>query len=207
MYTMISFPSQWPKPSPTPRLDQRPRPWPKPTGAAPYPSTPQAGFTLLESLVVATIIALVAAIALPSWLGFLDQRRVNMTQDMLYQALRSTQWEASQHRRSQQFSLRERDGTLEWASHPASVPVLQVTHWTPLIAGVGLASEDNTLPKSSGIHYATFDYRGNTTSLGRVTVVGSGGRVSHRCVVVSTMLGALRKGRGHTKVRDRRYCY
>lgn len=195
MYTMISFPSQ------------RPTPSPKPTGTSSHSSTAQAGFTLLECLVVATIIALVAAMALPSWLGFLDQRRVNMTQDMLYQALRSTQWEASQHRRSQRFSLRERDGTLEWASHPTSVSAVQVTHWTPLIAGVGLASEDNTLPQSGGIHYATFDYRGNTTSLGRVTVVGSGGRISHRCVVVSTMLGAMRRGRGHTRIRDRRYCY
>ena len=195
MYTMISSPSRPPRAAAAPLLSLS------------RPCQSQAGFTLLESLVVATIIALVASIGLPSWFGFLDQRRVNMTQDMIYQALRSTQWEASQRRQQQQFSLRERDGTLEWASHPASVASVQVTHWTPLIEGVGLAGEDNTLPKNSGIYYARFDHMGNTTNLGRITVVGAGGRLSHRCVVVSTMLGAMRRGRGHAKIRDRRYCY
>jgi prepilin-type N-terminal cleavage/methylation domain-containing protein len=171
------------------------------------PAQPQAGFTLLEAVVVVTIIAVVAAIALPSWLSFLDQRRVNMTQDMIYQALRRTQQEASQNLQPQQFSLRERDDLLEWASHPASVSAVQVAHWTPLIEGVRLASEDNTLPSKDGIHYARFDHMGNTSSLGRITLVGSGGRLSHRCVVVSTLLGAMRKGQGHTRIRDDRYCY
>lgn len=167
----------------------------------------QGGFTLLETIVVVAMIALVAVIALPSWLRFLDQRRVNMTQDMIYQALRRTQQEASQNIQPQQFSLRERDGLLEWASHPTSVSAAQVAHWTPLMEGVRLASEDNTLPRRDGVRYAEFDHMGNTNSLGRITVVGSGGRLSHRCVVVSTLLGAMRKGQGHAKIRNGRYCY
>lgn len=174
----------------------------------------QGGFTLLETIVAVAMIALVAVIALPSWLRFLDQRRVNMTQDMIYQALRRTQQEASQNIQPQQFSLRERDGLLEWASHPTSVSAAQVAHWTPLMEGVRLASEDNTLLKIQGIYYVRFDHQGNVANkgkmgsrLGRITVVGSGGRLSHRCVVVSTLLGAMRKGQGHAKIRDGRYCY
>lgn len=163
----------------------------------------------MESLIVVTLIALVVAIALPSWLGFLDQRRVNMAQSMLYQALRRTQWDASQQRQPQQFSLRERDNILEWASHPVSVAAVQVAHWTPLVAGVGLASEDNTLLQSNGIYYVRFDHKGNVrTRLGRITIVGAGGRRSHRCVVVSTLIGAMRQGQGQTKPdADGRYCY
>jgi hypothetical protein len=149
-----------------------------------------------------------AAISLPSWLGFLDQRRVNMTQDLLYQALRNTQQDATTLRQKQQFSLRERDGGLEWASHPAAVSSIQVAHWTPLIDGVTLASEDNTLLSQSGIYYIRFDHEGNVDSqLGRITVVGAGGRLSHRCVVVSTLIGAMRRGEGHHKMKDKRYCY
>lgn len=197
MYTMTQSPSRWPRALATPL----------PSLVRPSPS--QTGFTLLECLIVATIIAMMAAMALPSWLGFLDQRRVNMTQDMVYQALRSTQRDASQNLQSQQFSLRERNNRIEWASHPTSVSAAQVTHWTPLIEGVGLATEDNTLIQSGGIYYVRFDHQGNVRSrLGRVTVVGSGGRTSHRCVVVSTLLGAMRRGRGYTKPNaDQRYCY
>lgn len=197
MYTMTPFPSRWPRALATSlRSPSRPDP-------------SQAGFTLLESLIAATIIAIMAAIALPSWLGFLDQRRVNITQDMVYQALRSTQQDAAQNLQSQQFSLRERNNRIEWASHPTSVSAVQVSHWTPLTEGVGLANEDNTLIQSGDIYYVRFDHHGNVRSrLGRVTVVGSGGRTSHRCVVVSTLLGAMRQGQGQAKPNtDGRYCY
>jgi prepilin-type N-terminal cleavage/methylation domain-containing protein len=196
MYTMTQTPSRQPRASTTPLL-------------SPSRSDPsQTGFTLLESLIAATIIAIMAAIALPSWLGFLDQRRVNMTQDMVYQALRSTQQDASQNLQNQQFSLRERNNRIEWASHPTSVSAVQVSHWTPLIEGVGLANEDNTLIQSGDIYYVRFDHHGNVRSrLGRITVVGSGSRNSHRCVVVSTLLGAMRRGQGQMKANaDGRYC-
>ncbi|WP_198804674.1 Tfp pilus assembly protein FimT/FimU [Leptolyngbya sp. BL0902] len=194
---MASFPSRPPGASVQARRVASQRPF------------PQGGFTLLESLIVVTLVALVVAIALPSWLGFLDQRRVNMTQSMLYQALRRTQWDASQLRQPQRFSLRERNGRLEWASHPDSIAAVRVTQWIPLIEGVGLAGEDNTLLQSGGIYYVRFDHKGNVRSqLGRITVVGAGGRRSHRCVVVSTLLGAMRQGQGQARPNsDGRHCY
>ena len=197
MYTMPSAPSRWPRLAFT--VPQ----------SVPQCSPTQTGFTLIESLVVVTVIAIIATMALPSWLGFLDQRRVNMTQDLIYQALRKTQAEASQKRQSQRFSLRERNGQLEWASHPDTLSAIQVSHWTPLIDGVKLASEDNTLLQSGGIYYARFDHDGNVSSrLGRITVVGHGNRMSHRCVVVSTLIGAMRRGQGQTRANaDGRYCY
>lgn len=173
------------------------------------PGSTQGGFTLLESLVVFTIIALLAALGLPSWLSFLDQRRVNTAQSLIYQALRRTQWEASQQHQTRQFSLREKNGLIEWASHPASLEALQATQWTPLMDGVRLADEDNTLLQSRGIYYVRFDHKGNVDSqLGRITMVGSGHRTSHRCVIVSTLIGAMRQGQGHLEPNEEnRYCY
>lgn len=169
----------------------------------------QAGFTLIEGLIVVVIAAILAGLALPAWLGFLDQRRVNMAQHLVYQALRSTQAEAAQKRQNQQFSLRERNGRVEWASHAEAIHPVQVTLCTPLIEGVVLASEDNTLDSSNGVYYMRFDQWGNTRSrLGRVTLVGSGNRLSHRCVVVATMIGAIRQGKGHSRPdSNNRHCY
>lgn len=180
---------------------------------SPDPQTQSAGFTLLEGLIVVVVIGLMAAIAAPSWFGFWQQQKINATRDLLYQALRSTQADATQHRHDRRFSVRERNGRIEWASHPESVPVAQVITWEPLIDGVVLATIDNTLTKAKGIHYTRFDMYGNLKSKaianqGTLTVTISNKNHTNRCVVVSTVLGAMRKGKGQTRAnRNERFCY
>jgi len=166
------------------------------------------GFSLLETVVAMVIIMILGGIAAPGFLRFQDQRRVNQAQYLVYQALRSTQREAMEKRQQQQFSLRDRQGQLEWAHHPTSVGPSQVKLWQPLTPGVSLAKEDNTLTLKEGVYYVHFDFRGDVkTRLGTITLVGSGGRLSHRCVIVSTLIGALRQGEGHNKANGDRYCY
>ncbi|MGB3199484.1 MAG: prepilin-type N-terminal cleavage/methylation domain-containing protein, partial [Nodosilinea sp.] len=164
-------------------------------GKLPGESAQSAGFTLLEGLIVVVIIGLLVAIAAPSFFSFLQQRQINTARDMVYQALRVTQADAMQRREERRFSIRERDGRIEWANHPESVPAHQVTAWQPLIDGVVLADIDNTLTKAGGIHYTRFDMYGNLKSKaigeqGTITLTISGKRDTNRCVVVSTVLGA-----------------
>ncbi|MBD1919299.1 MULTISPECIES: type II secretion system protein [Cyanophyceae] len=168
-----------------------------------------AGFTLIEGLIVVVIVGLMAAIAAPSWFGFVQQRKINATRDMVYHALRATQADAMQHRHDRRFSIREHNGRIEWASHPESTLPAQVVVWQPLEEGVGLANIDNTLVKTGAIHYAKFDMHGNVKGqLGTVTVAMSGNQQTHRCVVVSTLIGAMRKGEGHTQANGNgRFCY
>ena len=155
------------------------------------------------------IIGLMAAIATPSLIGFLNQRKINVTRDMLYQAIRATQADAMQQRHERRFSVRERNGQIEWASHPETILSTQVVAWQPLIEGVTLADIDNTLLKKDGAHYVKFDMHGNVKSrLGTVTVTMSGDKHTHRCVVVSTLIGAMRKGESQTKANSNgRFCY
>ena len=155
------------------------------------------------------MIGILAAISAPSFLGFLERREVESVQQMLYQAMRSTQRDAMQYREERQFSLRQQGDHLEWSSHSRSTSPVQVTHWQALPAGVVLAERDNTLPKASGIHFVRFTFQGDIQyRLGTVTLTGTkGGRVE-RCVIVSTLIGAMRKGEGHpTPNSNDRYCY
>lgn len=168
-----------------------------------------SGFTLVESLAAAAVVGLLMAIAAPSFLGFWQQRKINITQDMIYQALRITQSEAMQLRCDRRFSIREQSGRMEWASHDDATLASQITAWQPLVEGVGFATIDNTLLKASSVYYIRFDMYGNVKSqLGTVTVAMTGSKTTHRCVVVSTMLGAMRKGTGRTKANgNERFCY
>jgi prepilin-type N-terminal cleavage/methylation domain-containing protein len=180
-----------------------------------YAQAHSAGFTLIEGLIVVVIIGLLAAIATPSLLGFLNQRKINAAQDMVYQALRATQADAMQQHCDRRFSIRQRDGRLEWASHAETTLATEVAAWQPLIDGVVFADIDNTLNKSTkdSIHYVRFDMYGNLKSrsineLGTVTLAMGGNKYTHRCVVISTVIGAMRKGEGHAKANsNERFCY
>ena len=168
-----------------------------------------SGFTLFEGLVVVAIFGILAAIAAPSFLGFRERRKVETVQQMLYQAMRSAQMDAMQKREERQFSLRQQGDHLEWSSHSRSVSPVQINHWEALPAGVVLAERDNTLPEASDVHYVRFNFQGDVKyRLGTVTLTGANGGRVERCVIVSTLIGAMRKGEGHrTPNSNDRFCY
>jgi prepilin-type N-terminal cleavage/methylation domain-containing protein len=57
-----------------------------------FPSN--GGYTLIEVLVVVILIGVIAAIAAPSWLTFVAQRRVGEANDLVYRALQDAQGQA-----------------------------------------------------------------------------------------------------------------
>lgn len=168
-----------------------------------------AGFTLIEGLIAVVIMGLMAAIAAPSWFQLVQQRKINTSQDMVYQAMRATQADAMQQRHDRRFSIRDRNGRIEWASHPETTLSSQAAAWTPLVEGVVFAAIDNTMLSSGGTYYVKFDMYGNVKAgLSTVTFSTGGSQQTHRCVVVSTMIGAMRKGKGHTQANSNdRFCY
>ncbi|BAU41919.1 Tfp pilus assembly protein FimT/FimU [Leptolyngbya sp. O-77] len=147
-----------------------------------------AGFTLTEVLVVVIMIAVLAAIAAPSWVALLNRQRLsNATNDVL-QALRQAQDEAIRTRYPQQV-------TLTTGANP-TINVLNE------VRRVGQGSVGMTVTPTAATTI-TFGATGgpitgpqditpaaNLPISITVTVPATGG--VRRCVVIETLLGAMR---------------
>ncbi|MGF1515240.1 MAG: prepilin-type cleavage/methylation domain-containing protein, partial [Elainellaceae cyanobacterium] len=95
-----------------------------------------------------------------------------------------------------QVSLRAENGAIEWASHAAEISPHQAA-WQLLQPSQSRLHIDSasTFRQANGIYQLQFDHQGHVSDrLGRLTLKGPQPRM-RRCVVVSTLLGALRKGR------------
>lgn len=166
-----------------------------------------SGFTLSETLVVVLLIGTLATLAIPSWLVFVQTRHLNTAQNEVYYAMRQAQSQASKEKLAWKASFREQNGIIQWAVHPASVNPSNA-NWNNLNYNVRLDAE-TTLQESNGIKQIQFDYRGSVSKppLGRITLSSKSGGKAKRCVIVSTILGAMRTAKEHPTTNNGKYCY
>lgn len=184
------------------------------------------GFTLIEMLITVFMIGILSAIVAPSWIGFVDARRLNTAQDEVYRAMREAQSNAKRDKITWQASFREDDSIVQWAIHPASktpnefIPPNVI--WNNLHQSIqvykvkndknkcetSLEANTQSCPTNSPWR-VQFDYKGQPgNNFGQITLISKNGSKTQRCVYVATILGAMRTGKDHvTANSEDKYCY
>jgi len=155
-------------------------------------SSSTAGFTLLEALVVLIIVAILAGIAAPGWLAFLNRQRMNAVRSDLVDVLKEAQTTARQQRRDVTVSI------VDPAVPSVSDGTTQVLGGGDFPAGTIQLSayiEEDTNPAVS----VTFNYQGrpeDEASVPFVFSISPTGVPAQRCVIVANLLGSLKTAEG-----------
>jgi prepilin-type N-terminal cleavage/methylation domain-containing protein len=184
------------------------------------PST--AGFTLLETIAVVSIIGILSTIAAPNWFNFINRQRLNTGQSQVYQAMQQARSQAMLQKVTWQVSFRQvpvgSQQVVQWSLHQANITPAAHS-WHNLDSNIRL-DDETTLPNSKGVRRVRFNYYGcpvyqindecgqtSILSKGRLTLSAQKGGKTKRCVIVSTLLGAVRTAKENRKKQDGKYCY
>lgn len=137
------------------------------------------GFTLIEILIVTLMMGILASLASPSLLAFVERSKVNRAFANLSTALEATQQEAVK---------RSQSCTLQLPTNNSENGVLNSSCLT-----TGADALENVKITYNGSGTINFNYRGNTNSQSTMVIYSEATNFK-RCIVISTGIGMIRKG-------------
>jgi len=195
-------------------------------------TTPAAGFTMLETLIILLIIGIFIALVGPSWLMFINNQRLKLSLDRAYWAMELAQSNAKRDKIAWQASFKEVGENVQVAVHQADIAPAQVpaNQWKNLEPQIQIDTEETTVlqvnesnqQKENGtIRRVMFNYQGcpvsrsyhdcTQTSIaakGTLTLYHPNLTKSQRCIIISTLLGHKRTSKRQLKPNaNKRYCY
>jgi prepilin-type N-terminal cleavage/methylation domain-containing protein len=170
----------------------------------------QAGFTLIEVLVVVLMVGILSGIAAPSWIGFTNNQRARTSQIRVASGLKEAQSNAKNKKVGYQISLRNNNGTgqyliLSSTSLPTTTAQWDAQPWQNLESGVTVDAS-SLAPDAAGINSFRFLFNGSydINSVPIVTLIPGTSSLQNQlvklqqdgntkyCVNVQTLLGAVR---------------
>ena len=156
-----------------------------------------SGFTFIEMITALLMIGILSAIAAPSWFALIKTQHLNIAQDQVYRAMREAQSQAKKEKLTYHASFREENNNVQWAVHPATIDPSNAK-WNDLDDSVQLDA-NSTLQLSNGVRRVRFDDIGGVIPpLGKITLSSKSGGTAKRCVIVSTILGAMRTAKDNS---------
>ena len=148
------------------------------------------GFTLIELLVVIVMIGVLFSIALPSWVSFLNNRRVGSARDEILQTLRQTQAEAVRTRREKTVSFNTTVNPPQITGFEGQPTPLGNGKFTANMIGLQItpAAATSIIFRSTGALNLA-----NPSNLPvTITVSAPANGNSRSCVIIETLLGSMR---------------